>query len=137
MGHDDFDDDGDDAEASRLAGFHAALSARLEQAGLDKVGELVVRDADENDAEFLELHQITVKADRRRNGYGGRMLDVLTALADEYGVEIELEAAPNMDHEAGGLGRDELVKFYEAKGFTPLADGKMVRLPVRGPTPSR
>jgi hypothetical protein len=57
-------------------------------------------------------------ADHPAQGHGGKAMQQLTAMADQSGADMTLNAIPQ-DHPAGRIPQDKLDAFYKAHGFEP------------------
>lgn len=64
----------------------------------------------------------------RNEGYGTRLLRLVTTIADEQGIALTLEPLATGDGQ-GGLNGRQLVDWYIKHGFVPQSDGTMLRLP--------
>lgn len=72
------------------------------------------------------VHINGVRAARPGEGAGTAALEHLTAMADEHGVRLTLDAKP-LDR--AGIGQDKLNEWYQRFGFTPAGGSEMVREP--------
>jgi hypothetical protein len=70
------------------------------------------------------ITRINVPEIYRGHGYGSALLDRILADADEEQVTLRLEIFPS-----GGLDYDQLVAWYERKGFMMTPSGYMKRQP--------
>jgi GNAT superfamily N-acetyltransferase len=93
--------------------------------------EVTLRDSDYVDGALdIEL----LRAGKKGQGHGTEMMNRITQLADDTGKTFTLTPTPYGD---GGLNLEELVEFYQSKGFryidpdpdNPDLDRPMVRYP--------
>ena len=93
--------------------------------------EVTLRDSDYVDGALdIEL----LRAGKKGRGHGTEMMNRITQLADDTGKTFTLTPTPYGD---GGLNLEELVEFYQSKGFryidpdpdNPDLDRPMVRYP--------
>lgn len=94
-------------------GFINRALAAVDEAG---VPESVVLDLEDGESGEVEINYIEVPEDLRGQGWGDKVMAVLTNLADHYGVTLYLTAAD-----------EDLEDWYWKHGFT--GGRKMTRKP--------
>ena len=81
---------------------------------------------DLNDDCYL-LTELQTGKNFRGQGHAGRLLDHVLAEADTAGATICLEVSP--DNSIGSLGYQALLDFYLRRGFVPVEERSLVRVP--------
>lgn len=82
-------------------------------------------------SDHIVLECIGVDATRRRRRYGSAVLDLVTAIADEAGLRLELIAESPLRPSRVDLSQRELQAWYRRHRFVENDDVMMVRLPDR------
>lgn len=117
--------------------FDEALPAVGERTDPTMWGARRIAEADVllvTDGSGVRIEGFAVPRSLRRRGLGSEALRLLTALADEHGVPLELTAAP-LDRESD-ITTEDLIRFYERAGFIFAGpDGWREPLKVSEPSP--
>ena len=79
---------------------------QMEQSGLDAYVEVSLTETNDNTVDLL-----SILARTKEQGNGSKVLELLTTLADKYGVTLTLSPASDADD------LERLVDWYERYGF--------------------
>lgn len=79
----------------------------------EEIGGVIVEDHDEDD--MLTLTLVKTRRALEGHGFGSRMLDTICKIADQHSVALYIEIAP-----AGRMSEEDLMKWYEKRGFESL-----------------
>lgn len=75
-------------------------------------------DATRDPTDENTVHIQDFRADHPARGHGGKAMQQLTAMADQSGTDMTLNAIPQ-NHPAGNIPQDKLDAFYKTHGFAP------------------
>lgn len=112
--------------ASFLHDFELAHAESTTQPGERVINGNVHVEAVADPTDPGTVHINGVRAVRPGEGSGTAALEHLTAMADEHGVRLTLDARP-LDKD--GIGQDKLSAWYQRFGFRPAGGAEMVREP--------
>lgn len=73
-----------------------------------------------NEEQMYLLTRVEVAQNLRGQGLGSKMLDIVCQDADHHGVVLFLSVAP--DETPGSLNHDQLMQWYESRGFQEIED---------------
>jgi len=112
----------DDHEVSHISEAKASLTAigGIEEQINNKYKEhlycfYVNEDSDNRYGPYLQLSNIKLKKESRKQGVGSKIMQELCDYADDRGADIFLTATPE------GISKTALLRFYKKFGFVPNA----------------
>lgn len=80
----------------------------------------------DDDRKLIHMAYIGVADDRKRQGHGSNMMEMITSIADKYGYDMDLTVEPKF-----GIGKRVLTKFYKKYGFEKSTKGSYDNFMVR------
>ena len=99
------------------------LDSMMKRTGLDKFSHVNFFEMSPID---LEVTHIGVNAEHRGKGFGNRLMDYLTNLADKYSVTLYLSPATDANPEEG-LGYEDLRAWYESWNFERMSGRDLMK----------
>jgi len=77
---------------------------------------------------MVEIDHIEVPEELQGQGYGSKVLTILTQIADDMGVTLVLTSADSVNDEDWPMSSADLADWYSRYGF--VGDRKMIRSPI-------